>query len=315
MAGKPQISVVMGVYNDARHVGDALGSILRQEQVDLEFIVVDDGSTDATADVLESHAREDPRVRIVRQSNRGLTRSLITACAEAAGDLVARQDSDDVSLPGRLVALRDLLLADPGLALASSWAEWIGPEDELLFVDRRPEDTVRATQALMHERVGPPAHGTVMFRRADYEQAGGYRPEFRYAQDADLWHRLGAVGRIGYVPEVLYRYRFHPGSISGARARVQRYYGDVEQECLRRRLAGEEDADVLRGISEPRERRHPFDRPRADASFFIGRCLASRGDPRCRRYLGQAARTAPWNARYWAAWLAGPRAGPAGEGE
>ena len=103
MSGDPLISVVMSVFNDARHIAATLDSVLSQEDADLEFIVIDDGSTDETGQILDGYAVRDPRLRVVHQENSGLTCSLIRGCALARGKYIARQDGGgDVSLPGRL---------------------------------------------------------------------------------------------------------------------------------------------------------------------------------------------------------------------
>ena len=92
MSGDPLISVVMSVFNDAQHVATALDSVLSQEAVDLEFIVIDDGSTDGTGQILDGYAARDPRLRVIHQENSGLTRSLIRGCNQARGKYIARQD-------------------------------------------------------------------------------------------------------------------------------------------------------------------------------------------------------------------------------
>ena len=91
----PRISVVMSVYNDERYLRQSMESILGQEGVDLELIVIDDGSTDESPTILDEYARQDSRIRLMRQENRGLTMALIRACADAKGEFVARQDAVD----------------------------------------------------------------------------------------------------------------------------------------------------------------------------------------------------------------------------
>ena len=99
------ISVVMSVCNGSDLLAKAVNSILSQEGVSLELIVVNDGSIDGScATILDEYARRDPRVRVIHQENTGLTRALIRGCAAARGQFIARQDSDDISLPGRLAS-------------------------------------------------------------------------------------------------------------------------------------------------------------------------------------------------------------------
>jgi len=161
----PEVSVVMGVFNDERYLRASLQSVLAQEGVDFEFIIVDDGSVDGTADILAEFARCDARLRVFTRPNEGLTRALIWGCEQARGCFIARQDADDLSMPGRLVAQAELLRADKELSFVSSWAEMMGPDDEPLMLHTRPGTAIEATELLMRRRSGPPGHGSVMMRR------------------------------------------------------------------------------------------------------------------------------------------------------
>ncbi len=98
----PDVSVVMSAYNGSRDLAKSVDSILCQEGVNFEFIIVNDGSTDESPRLLEQYAAKDARVRVIHQENRGLTKALIRGCAEARGEFIARQDVGDLSLPGRL---------------------------------------------------------------------------------------------------------------------------------------------------------------------------------------------------------------------
>jgi len=300
MSDTPDISVVMSVFNAELHLATAVQSILGQRGAAFEFVIVNDGSTDGSTELLRSFAGQDERIRLIEQDNVGLTQSLVTACRSARGRFIARQDAHDISLPGRLRALQEHLDSKQHLAMASSWVEWIGPEDELLFVIKRPADPATATRELLHERMGPPAHGSVMFRRDAYELAGGYRPQFRYAQDADLWHRLGELGHIEYEQRVLYRYRYRLDGTSGKQRGLQRLYGNLEQACLKRRLAGNDDASLVRRAGRLGERKPRFRKStEADAAYFLAECLHARGDQRARKYLVLAAKRAPWRLKTW----------------
>jgi len=299
----PDVSVVMSVYNGAAYLRQGLESILAQEGVDFEFVVVDDGSTDDSPRILAEAAARDPRIRVLRQANTGLTRALIRACSEARGRFIARQDGDDLSLPGRLRRQVELLDADPSLCLVSSWGEVIGPGDEILLSYERPADPADATRLLLHGRVGPPGHGSVMFRRDVYEQVGGYRELFYYAQDSDLWLRMGLVGRIAYVQDVLYRYRVSPESISGRLHAAKQPYADLITELHEARLRGEDEAPIL-VAADLRPRAAAPARSSADVTdYFIARCLFTRRDPRAHGYVRRALARNPRNLRAWLLWL------------
>src|SRR5512134_3441174 len=107
----PEISVVMGVCNAGERLAATIESVRSQEGVDLELVIVDDGSTDGSAAIIAGCAAADPRIRAIRQPNRGLTAALIAGCAASRAGLIARQDAGDLSLPGRLRAQREHLEA------------------------------------------------------------------------------------------------------------------------------------------------------------------------------------------------------------
>ena len=101
MTKRPDISVVMSIYNGERYLSQTIESILSQENVDMEFIIIDDGSTDSSSELLNDWAKKDKRIRLFAQSNQGLTKALIKGCAVAEGKYIARQDCGDISLPTR----------------------------------------------------------------------------------------------------------------------------------------------------------------------------------------------------------------------
>lgn len=308
-AAAPLVSVVMGVYNAAPTLVASLDSILAQQGVEFEFIVVDDGSTDATAALLAARAVSDPRLRVVRQSNAGLTRALVAGCALARGRYIARQDADDVSLPGRLRAQAQYLEAHEDDVLVGCDYELVGPGGELLRVHRGATDG--ASDLLdRHGRAVPgPHHGTVMFRRDAYERVGGYRPAFYFAQDIDLWSRLLEVGGLGYVGEVLCRVSFDPRSITGRhRAAQQRLRQLILEGATARRAGGSDAAYVSQaaalGPQASGAGASPTERTQIDAAYFIGSCLFDRADGRARRYLLRVVRDRPGHWRAWSKLLA-----------
>jgi glycosyltransferase involved in cell wall biosynthesis len=297
----PEVSVVVSVYNGHRHLSASLESILRQESVNLELIVVDDGSTDSTWSILRELAELDNSVRLIHQSNRGLTEALIRGCAAARAELIARHDADDVSLQNRLSKQLHILRSHPQVSLVSCWAVALGPEGEVLFETKRPSDAAEATELLRGRRQGPSAHGSVMFRRLDYERVGGYRSQFYFAQDSDLWLRLTERAQIAYVPETLYAYRVSAASISSSYRSMQNAFGELGHLCQRARKAGESEEPFLcQAVALARARTTSAAPNPVAGEYFIGRCLVSRGDRRARRYLAKVLKTRPWSLGAWA---------------
>ena len=301
----PAISVVMGVYNHADTLPAALAGILSQAGVELEFIVVDDGSTDGTAEILDAAAKQDSRLRIVHKPNEGLTRALIDGCALASAPWIARQDADDVSLPGRLAALLALAGRHPEAVLLASSVQYFGPNGERLFKMSRTPDPVRARQQLLDERIGPPAHGSVMFSRAAYQAVGGYRADFYFGQDADLWLRLAERGGVAYAEPIYYGYRLSPGAISGASRSLQRKFGRWGQACRKARKNGRSEEPFLRRAARLTRKIRSGCANRTKASdraiglYHVG-CLLEQADPSgARAYFKQAVAASPWCVRAW----------------
>jgi glycosyltransferase involved in cell wall biosynthesis len=292
------VSVVMSVFNGAHTLPATLASILDQQGCRFEFIVVDDGSTDATATMLDEWAKRDERLRIVHQSNTGLTRALKRGCSEAKGEYIARQDCGDVSLPGRLERQWRHLQKHPQAAMVACAVQFVGPAGEPLFVTARPGRELHEGLSLMDvNRVkGPPHHGGTMFPRALYENAGGYRHEFIVAQDIDLWLRLSELGDCIGEQEVAYEARMEAGSISTRRRTDQFRFAALAIECAKRRRQGGQDITLLESAASPAlsTPERPVNRlEHARFLYFIGSCLRRSDPDAARQYYWKAFREYP----------------------
>jgi glycosyltransferase involved in cell wall biosynthesis len=294
----------MAVYNGADQLHATLESILAQRDCSVEFIVVNDGSSDTSGALLDERAADDSRLRVFHQSNSGLTRALVRGCAEARGEFVARMDVGDRSLPGRFAAQVEILQQHADVSFVSCWTEVVGPRGEVLRVVRRPQvdctDSVRGLGALAD---GPSHHGSVMFRRAAYLASGGYRPAFYFAQDIDLWLRLVDRGRFFVVPEVLYQSRVAPDTISGTWRREQEELRVLAIALALQRRAGGESSETLSQAESIRptnkQRKVWLPWRRAQSLYFIGESLRRRGDRRAVGYFRRALSVMPLHARSW----------------
>ena len=293
---RPLVSVVSAVFNGARYLRESLQSVLSQEGAEFELIVVDDGSRDSTPEILAEHSARDSRIRVIRQENEGLTRALRKGCAAARGGLIARHDLDDLSLPGRLSRQAEILGMRADLAFVSCWARVLGPEGEVLHDQTRP----REESSRLRRGEGPCGHGSVMMRRDAYEKAGGYRAQFRFGQDWDLWWRLSEIGGFAVVPELLYAYRFDELGVSAGRRREQERFGALAEAAAGARRDGAPEAPLL-AEAERMSREAAARRTRSSGAgeYFIGRSLLRRRDPAARRYLWRSVRRAPWRLRAW----------------
>ncbi len=291
----PIVSVLMPVYNAAHYVAEAVESILGQTFADFEFLIIDDGSTDRSRAILERYAARDRRIRLTGRPNTGHSVALNELLRVAGGELVARMDADDVALPERLARQVEYLRAHPDVVCVGSAVHMIDGAGRLVG-DGHP--------AMDHEEIQrralagdcPLNHPSVLMRRAALEAIGGYRPELQPAEDLDLWLRLGEVGRLTSLPEVLMKYRQHPASFSEQhqRRQLERSAVAVLDACHRR---GIPPVHVVVSQWRPMDRRS-----RMQTYVGYGWRGLERGDYRMAlEYALQAIGQAPWRSGGW--WL------------
>lgn len=301
MNEKPEVSVVMSVYNNADTLSAAMDSILTQEGVAIEFIVIDDGSTDGSSAILDDYARRDNRVRVEHQENTGLTRALIRGCSLARAPWIARQDADDVSLPGRLKKQLECV-SDKRVCLIGCHARARTPDGVILSEVRAPERPDEARTLVIDQGRSISPHGSIMFRRTMYEAVGGYRTAFCYAQDVDLNIRMAEQGGVAVAPEFLYEYRYSPGDISGSCQPRQQALYRLIIESQRLRSEGRSDGVVVKEAEElstafrqtPSKSKGAF-----YAHYFMGSCLLRHHPRKALGYLKKAVAARPWSMKAW----------------
>jgi GT2 family glycosyltransferase len=209
----PRLSVVMPVFNAVRYVDSAVASVLAQDFADFEFIIIDDGCSDGSSEVLERLSAADARIRLLQQSNRGLVASLNRGVQEARADLVARMDADDLSLPGRFTCQMDELSRRPSLAAVGGHVRIIDAGGRESGIALSP---VGQRQVVAVARGHSPLfHPAATIRRELVRQVGGYRAVLESAEDYDLWLRLLDAGyEVDNVPALVLSYRVHPENMS-----------------------------------------------------------------------------------------------------
>jgi glycosyltransferase involved in cell wall biosynthesis len=208
---EPVVSFIMSVYNGEEFLSDCIAGINEQTFPDYEVIVVNDGSTDGTPDILSSWGKVNDRVRVITRDNGGLTSALNLAISRARGKYLARHDADDISSQFRLERQVAFLDYHQNVVLASSYSvEFVDMQHVVILLC--PPDDPKLIQGILRKGENPLGHGPVMIRREAFERLQeGYR--FRYSQDFDLFLRLSSIGDIRIVPEVLYAWRNHQSRI------------------------------------------------------------------------------------------------------
>lgn len=214
----PRVSVLLPAFNALATLPRAVASIRAQTFTDWELLAVDDGSTDGTAEWLRAQATQEPRLKVISQPHAGIVAALNRGLAEARGQLIARMDADDASLPERLAEQVVLLDAQPAVGVVGSLVEFAGDraasQGYALHVDWLNEVVTPEQIALNRFVESPFAHPSVMFRRELVTELGGYR-EGDFPEDYELWLRwLAADVRMAKVPRVLLRWHDPPARLS-----------------------------------------------------------------------------------------------------
>jgi glycosyltransferase involved in cell wall biosynthesis len=218
----PAVSVIMPAYNVAPYIGDAIESVLNQTFSDLELLVIDDGATDGSGLIAESYASRDPRVRVSRQANAGISAARNHGLRLAAAPVIAILDSDDAWQPGYLQAQLSILEAHPDVDIVTGNAWFLGGPSNGLparpWPDPRPVPTLAAM--LADETA---VFIMSIFRRRVYETIGGFDEALKTNEDYDFWLRAAAAGFLFYRnDEPLGYYRQRDDSLSASELRMIR---------------------------------------------------------------------------------------------
>ncbi|MEM3434294.1 MAG: glycosyltransferase [Candidatus Methanomethyliaceae archaeon] len=208
---RPKISVIMPCYNSAPYVSEAIESILNQTYRDFEFIIIDDGSNDNTPEILAGY--KDSRIKIVRkEKNEGLIPALNLGIKLASGEYLARMDADDIALPQRFEREIDFLDSHPDFAVVGTRAWRIDGNGKVLepmiFITHWKD----VHYALEHG-ICPIIHSSVLMRTSVVRSLGGYRDQFKHAEDFDLWLRIIEAWKICNLREKLMLYRSNPKGV------------------------------------------------------------------------------------------------------
>lgn len=240
----PRVSVLMSVYNGEKHLHQAVDSILNQTFKDFEFLIINDGSTDKTAQILQSNY--DPRIKIINNDkNIGLTKSLNKGLKIARGKYIARMDADDISMPERLEKEVRLLERRKNVGLVGTYCLVINENGKVFYEFKSSANEKILKKNLLAENQF--THGSAMFRRRCLEKAGDYREEFVVAQDYDLWLRIAEFSDLAIIPEFLYQWRLDIQSISANKLAQQNKFVSLALELAKeRKQFGKDSIQVLK---------------------------------------------------------------------
>ena len=209
----------MPVYNAEAYLKEAIGSVLSQTFTDIELLVIDDGSTDSSNAIIRSF--NDPRIRIIEnESNLGLISTLNIGLKAIDSKYIARTDADDVCMPKRLEQQVKFMENSPDVGACGTWFDSILDNGEIVPGGRFLTDFQQIR--LRHLYQIQIIHGTSVLRNEILKKHGlEFNPEFKHAEDYDLFNRLGDVAQIANVPSVLYRIRHHGQRVSAKYRQLQ----------------------------------------------------------------------------------------------
>lgn len=235
----PRVSVLMPVYNVEKYVNEAVDSILAQSFTDFELIILDDCSTDGTADLVKEYADE----RIVyhcNEKNLGLANNLNVGLSLAKGELIARMDGDDISFPDRFRIQVDFLDKHTDIDLCSCGLQMFGTEDTI-WVRESNLENIKITMMFY----SPILHASSVWRRESFAKRNLYYDQNAFpAEDYDLWSRAIFSCKLVNIPEVLYKYRIHGIQVTKTDDRVAQKDLEIQTEFVKRALPTLSVSDV-----------------------------------------------------------------------
>jgi glycosyltransferase involved in cell wall biosynthesis len=227
----PEISVVMSVYNGASYLDEAIQSVLNQTHSDFEFIIIDDGSTDESSQIIENYWKSDERLIVITQDNRGLVYSLNKGIQKARGKYIARMDADDISLPQRFERQISLMKSE-NVDICGCHVFTIDETGNYISAK------IFYTSVLLNKfvlcRTVPFAHGSVMFKKdfmLSNELSYG-QTKYNKAEDYALWIQFSKLGaKISNVDDFLFKYRDVQDSLSKKSINSRHAYSLSDDYC------------------------------------------------------------------------------------
>jgi glycosyltransferase involved in cell wall biosynthesis len=208
------VSVVMSVFNEEECLTDAIDSILSQTFTDFEFIIINDGSTDESVNIINSY--NDERIVLIDQNNKGLTASLNVGIVQSKGKYIARQDADDISYPSRLMEQVKVFANNSALIVLATRGlikTGIHSYNSPFYSNIDIKYKIKLRNVLIHS--------SVMIRKDIFESVGFYNEKYLTSQDYDAWIRLSDLGEISMIDKVLVSREIRNNSISKTKLLTQ----------------------------------------------------------------------------------------------
>jgi glycosyltransferase involved in cell wall biosynthesis len=216
------ISVIMPVYNSANYLPQAIKSILNQTYTNFEFIIIDDGSTDLSLQIIKKFAKIDERIVVIHnKKNLGICLSLNKGIKLAKGNYIARMDSDDWSYPNRLLKQFVFMKKHPEVSVCGGSIRVCDNNLKIKSIRHYPISDKKIRENIF--KINPFAHPAVMYKKQSIIKAGGYNEKLFTVEDYDLYFRLGIEGKFANLTDIILKLRIRYDSIS---------YSNVSRQTL-----------------------------------------------------------------------------------
>lgn len=289
----PLISVVMSVCNGKQYLREAIDSILNQTFTNFEFIIIDDGSTDSSAEIISNY--QDGRICFVQQENAGLAAALNKGIEMSKGKYIARMDADDISFPRRLETQYAYLENHPDILAVGSAAEWIDAEGNYICTIQKAVSYEDIKKQLPDT---PFIHPSVMFRKSAYYEAGMYPSRLRHGgEDTVLFSKIAKLGEVRNLSEALIAYRIHPGAVSRKSKKFMSMLRDIVERAIDDQMVTDRDFALLESMA----RKMSWNDKQRDYHVLLAKKMLW-GNPmskQARCHLVKAIAIKFWSGRVW----------------
>lgn len=248
----PQVTVLMPVFNASRYLKAAISSVLDQTYTDFEFLIVDDGSTDNSLNIIQQFS--DVRMKIIHQENAGVAVALNNGLLQAEGTYICRFDADDICEPDRIEKQLNFLKQNPDYCIVGSDAKYILEDGEYLFNYRCPGHLHEEIVSKIYDHC-PFIHSAVMYKKEVVINAGAYSPFAHNFEDYLLWVNLAKKGKMRNLSESLINVRFNPASVTIDEKWRSKRFRALKKSIILTGIITEQDGNELKVMIKTQDTR------------------------------------------------------------
>jgi len=242
MKTRPLVSVIMSVFNGEKYLKESVESILCQTYEDFEFIIINDGSTDSSDEIIGRI--KDTRIKYIKHENYGVAKSINNAIPEVKGKYIARFDSDDISYPERLEKEVAFLEENKNCVIVGSNADIIDKDGVYLYTSKMPVKNSEIKETVA--KLAPFFQSSVMFHTGTFIECGGYFEKVRqYGEDFILWNKLAKYGDLYNIEEPLIKYRLAPSATTNRNKKTtQKIISIANKVILTNNISGKDESFI-----------------------------------------------------------------------